>query len=79
MTGLEKSKIISRIIELELIIVNRVITDKTFRACDCDEYQPLRVELKMLRDQIRDDLYPPSFLPGGFQPQRPAIKNTDNL
>ena len=53
-----KSEIISRIIELETPIVERIINDRNFRASDKDEYQSNREELKMLRELIKDEIYP---------------------
>ena len=64
-------EIISRIIELESIITNRIISDRTFRASDGDEYQPYRVELKELREKVKHILEIPSYLPDGKNPQRP--------
>jgi hypothetical protein len=63
-------EIISRIIELESIITNRIISDRTFRASDGDEYQPYRVELKILREMVKHILSVPSCIKGG-DPQRP--------
>lgn len=68
-----ESEIISRIIELESEITCRIISDKTFRASDQDEYQEYRIELKILRKQVSHLIHPPSVLPGG-DPQRPNIK-----
>jgi hypothetical protein len=56
---------ISRIIELESIITHRIITDKTFRASDGDEYQPYREELKVLREKIKHLINIPSCAKGG--------------
>ena len=64
-------EIISRIIYLESIITHRIISDRTFRASDGDEYQPYRVELKELREKIKHILEVPSYLPDGKNPQRP--------
>lgn len=64
-------EIISRIIELESIITHRIISDRTFRASDGDEYQPYRVELKELREKVKHILEVPSYLPDGKNPQRP--------
>ena len=61
---------ISRIIELESIITHRIISDRTFRASDGDEYQPYRVELKELRGKVKHILSVPSCIKGG-DPQRP--------
>ena len=63
-------EIISRIIELESIITHRIISDRTFRASDGDEYQPYRVELKILREMVKHLLQVPSCIKGG-DPQRP--------
>jgi len=67
-------EIISRIIELESEITGRIISDRTFRASDGDEYQPLRVELKILRGMVKHILEVPSYVKGG-DPQRPNKKN----
>ena len=64
-------EIISRIIYLESIITHRIISDRTFRASDGDEYQPYRVELKELREKVKHILEIPSYLPDGKNPQRP--------
>jgi len=64
------SEIISRIVKLEAEIVERIISDKTFRASDGDEYQAYRVELKILRDMVKHILEVPSYVKGG-DPQRP--------
>ncbi len=64
------SEIISRIIKLESEIVERIITDRTFRASDGDEYQAYRLELKILRDMVKHILEVPSYVKGG-DPQRP--------
>jgi hypothetical protein len=63
-------EIISRIVKLEGEITHRIISDKTFRASDGDEYQPYREELKELRSKIKHILDIPSYLPNGFNPQR---------
>jgi len=59
------SEIISRIVKLEAEITNRIISDRTFRASDGDEYQHYRVELKILRDMIKHILNVPSYVKGG--------------
>jgi len=64
------SEIISRIVKLEAEITERIISDKAFRASDGDDYQPFRVELKILRDMIKHILEVPSYVKGG-DPQRP--------
>lgn len=56
---------ISRIIELESIITHRIITDRSFRASDGDEYQAYREELKVLREKVKHLLNPPSYAKGG--------------
>ncbi len=66
-----ESEIISRIIELEMPITRRVISDKNFKSSDSDGYQSSRLELKQLREKVKHIIYPPSYLPGGFNPQRP--------
>lgn len=66
-------EIISRIIKLESEITGRIISDRTFRASDGDEYQPYREELKELREKVKHLLYPPSYVKGG-DPQRPKNK-----
>ena len=63
------AEIISRIVKLEGEITTRIITDKTFRSSDGDEYQAHRVELKILRDMVKHILYKPSYVKGG-DPQR---------
>ena len=63
-------EIISRIVKLESIITNRIISDKAFRSSDGDEYQPYRVELKILREMVKHLLQVPSCIKGG-DPQRP--------
>jgi hypothetical protein len=60
-----EQEIISRIIKLESEITERIITDRSFRASDGDEYQHYRVELKILRDMIKHILYTPSYVKGG--------------
>ena len=62
-------EIISRIIKLESEITSRIITDRSFRASDGDEYQANREELKILREKVKHLLHPPSYLKGG-DPQR---------
>jgi len=64
------SEIISRIVKLEAEITERIISDKAFRASDGDEYQPLRVELKILRVMVKPILEVRSYVKGG-DPQRP--------
>lgn len=49
MTDSEK---ISRIIEIELQITQRIIFDRTFRPCIGDEYQEKRDELLKLRTEL---------------------------
>lgn len=66
-------EIISRIIKLESEITGRIISDRTFRASDGDEYQPYREELKELREKVKHLLYVPSYVKGG-DPQRPKNK-----
>ena len=63
-------EIISRIVKLESIITNRIISDKAFRSSDGDEYQAYRVELKELREMVKHVLQVPSCIKGG-DPQRP--------
>jgi hypothetical protein len=58
-------EIISRIIKLESEITHRVISDRTFRASDGDEYQAYREELKELREKVKHLLYVPSQLKDG--------------
>ena len=55
-------EIISRIIELESIITERIITDRSFKATDGDEYQWMRDELKVLREKVKHLLYVKSYL-----------------
>ena len=64
-----EQEIISRIIKLESEITERIITDRSFRASDGDEYQAHRVELKILRDMVKHILNVPSYVKGG-DPQR---------
>ena len=59
------AEIISRIVKLEGEITERIINDRTFRASDGDEYQPYRVELKVLREKVKHLLYTPSYVKGG--------------
>jgi hypothetical protein len=66
-----KQEIISRIIELEKPITTRTIEDLNFRPNDSDEYQSSREELKRLREEVKDDIYPKSYLPGGRKLQMP--------
>jgi len=66
-----KQEIISRIIELEKTITTRTIEDLSFRPNDGDEYQSSREELKRLREEVKDDIYPESYLPGGVNLQMP--------
>ncbi len=68
-----EQEIISRIIKLESEITGRIISDRTFRASDGDEYQPYREELKELREKVKHLLYVPSYVKGG-DPQRPKNK-----
>jgi hypothetical protein len=58
-------EIISRIIKLESEITGRIISDRTFRASDGDEYQSHREELKILRAQVKHLLNVPSYVKGG--------------
>ena len=64
------SEIISRIIELESEIIQRIISDKGFKSCIGDEYQKNRDELKILREEVKHIIYPKSCLPDGKDPQR---------
>jgi hypothetical protein len=64
------SEIISRIVKLDMIITTRIISDKTFKASDGDEYQQYRLELKILREMVNHILNVPSYVKGG-DPQRP--------
>jgi len=66
-----KQEIISRIIELEKPITTRTIEDLNFRPNDSDEYQSSREELKRLREEVKEDIYPKSYLPGGRKLQIP--------
>lgn len=74
---MNKSQIIKRIIELETPITTRIINDREFRATDTDEYQKSRIELKVLREMIKDELYLPNYVPG-LHPQRPDIESLEN-
>jgi hypothetical protein len=71
-----KSEIISRIIELETPIVERIINDKNFRSTDSDEYQESRIELKILRELVKDELYPPNYTKEGHT-QRPDFDSLE--
>lgn len=71
MTDKEK---ISRIIELQSIITKRIINDRSYHACDGDEYHEYRQEIAKLREEVWDKINPPSYLPGG-DPQRPNIED----
>ena len=69
------SEIISRIIKLESEIVSKVLSDRTFRPSNEDEFQNHRLELEELREKVKHLLYPPSYLPDGKNPQRPTSSN----
>ncbi len=69
------AEIISRIIKLESEIVSKVLSDRTFRPSNGDEFQNHRLELKELREKVKHLLYPPSYLPDGKNPQRPTSSN----
>lgn len=69
-----ESEIISRIIELETPIVQRIVSDKSFRPHDKDEYQSSREELKVLREKVKHIIYPVCNLPGG-NPQIPDYED----
>ena len=73
-----KQEIISRIIELEKTITTRTIEDLNFRPNDSDEYQSSREELKRLREEVKDDIYPKSYLPGGRKLQIPDYDELEN-
>ena len=73
-----KQEIISRIIELEKPITTRTIEDLNFRPNDSDEYQSSREELKRLREEVKDDIYPKSYLPGGRKLQIPDYDELEN-
>lgn len=73
---MNKSEIISRIIELESPIVERIINDKNFKATDSDEYQTNRVELKILRELVKDDLHLPCYTKEGHT-QRPDFESLE--
>jgi len=47
-----KQDIISRIIELEMEITTRILSDRNFKASTNDVYQKHREELKILREKI---------------------------
>lgn len=66
-----ESEIITRIIFLESQIIEKVIGDKTFKACDNDQFSEHRKELKVLREKVKHIIYPKSCLPDGKDPQRP--------
>lgn len=76
MTNKEKQEKISRIIELQSIITSKIIngrnTNNKYHPAIGDEYQPIRDELKKLRDEMWDYLHPKSCLPGG-DPQVPDL------
>jgi hypothetical protein len=71
------SEIISRIIELESPIIHRIISDRTYRPHDKDEYQKNREELKVLREKVKHVIYPKSTLPGG-NTQVPDYEELEN-
>lgn len=71
---MNKDQIISRIIELEIPITTRTVNDHNFKPNDGDEYVENRKELKLLREQIEDIIYPKSYLTGGINPQKPDYK-----
>jgi hypothetical protein len=73
-----KQEIISRIIELEKPITTRTIEDLNFRPNDSDEYQSSREELKRLREEVKDDIYPKSYLPNGKKLQIPDYDELEN-
>ena len=73
---MKDSEIISRIIELESPIVNRIISDKKYRPHDKDEYQKNREELKVLREKVKHSIYPKSSLPCG-NPQVPDYEELE--
>lgn len=73
-----KQEIISRIIELEKPITTRTIEDLNFRPNDGDEYQSSREELKRLREEVKEDIYPKSYLPGGRKLQIPDYDGLEN-
>lgn len=73
-----KQEIISRIIELEKPITTRTIEDLNFRPNDSDEYQSSREELKRLREEVKDDIYPKSYLPNGRKLQMPDYDDLEN-
>ncbi len=75
---MKKQEIISRIIELEKPITTRTIEDLNFRPNDGDEYQSSREELKRLREEVKDDIYPKSYLPGGRKLQIPDYDDLEN-
>lgn len=53
---------ISRIIEIELEITNRIIKDRTFRATDNDEYKDKRKEVIKLRNEVAHLIHTKSYL-----------------
>jgi hypothetical protein len=65
----------TRIIKLESEIVSKVLSDRTFRPSNRDEFQNHRLELEELREKVKHLLYPPSYLPDGKNPQRPTSSN----
>ena len=73
-----KQEIISRIIELEKTITTRTIEDLNFRPNDGDEYQSSREELKRLREEVKEDIYPKSYLPCGRKLQIPDYDGLEN-
>ena len=48
-----ETEIISRIIKLESEVVSRVLSDRTFRPGNDDEYKHHREELKVLREKVK--------------------------
>jgi hypothetical protein len=72
-----ESEIISRIIELESEIVERILSDRTFKSSNDDEYKSHRQELKELREKVKHIIFPKSYLPDGKNPQRPNIEELE--
>lgn len=61
-----------RILELSHTL-EKVFRNTKLKPNTGDEYQPIRDELKILRKEVWDHIYPKSYLKGG-DPQHPDLK-----